>query len=220
MTGETAFDHVFGESPWQHRKKNPDLDAHFNAWLEQGASLAGQEISRAYDFSTCQSITDVGGAQGALLIAVLQAYPQLKGVLFDQPHVISAAQTKLESAGLQSRCQYVAGDFLNHPPPETDVCILKSILHDWDDDKSLAILKNCRDALKPGSALLVVEKIMPDFVAGHPTVVIGDLHMLAVTGGKERTVNEYKKLFSAVGFKLKKTTPLSTGHSVLETIRT
>jgi len=218
MTGEAAFDRVFGESPWQHRKKNPELDARFNAWLEQGASAAGREISKVFDFSGHRSVTDVGGSQGALLVAVLQAHPTLQGFLFDQPHVISAARLKLKSA-VGSRCQCIEGDFFKSLPPGTEIFILKSILHDWDDDKSLVILKNCHAALKPGGTLLVVEKIMPDITTEQPAIIMGDLHMLAVTGGRERTLNEFKALFFAAGFELRKTTLLSTGHTLLETTR-
>jgi hypothetical protein len=217
-TGETAFDHVFGESPWQHRQKNPELNRRFNEWLEQGAAATGRALLKAYDFSSHQTVADLGGGQGALLSTILQAQPALHGILFDQPHVISGARQPMESAGLASRCRMVSGDFFKAVPPEADAYILKSILHDWDDSACDVILQNCRAVLKPGRPLLVLEKIMPANVLDRPSTVMGDLHMLAVTGGKERTVDEYRKLFAAAGLKLEKVSPLRTGHSVLQVI--
>jgi len=220
MTGETAFDHVFGESAWEHRQKHPELNQRFNTWLEKGAASAGQGLSQVYDFSRHKAAADIGGGEGALLSAVLQANPGMNGILFDQPHVIAVAQKKIESAALNARCQFVEGDFFNTVPSGADVFILKSILHDWDDEKCSVILRNCRAAMRPGQPLLVLEKIMPISVATRPSTVMGDLHMLAVTGGRERTIDEYRRLFDAAGFDLKKVTPLPTGHSVLETART
>jgi orsellinic acid C2-O-methyltransferase len=216
MTGKTAFDLAFGESPWEHRHRNPDLNRHFHAWLEQGARSASQAILEAHNFSSCRTIADIGGGQGTLLIAILQAKPSMKGILFDQAHVISLAHHKMKEAGVQSRCRLVEGNFLNAVPPGADVYILKSILHDWDDESCVLILKNCRNVLKTGQPLLVIEKIMPARVADHPAIIMSDLHMLAVTGGMERTALEYQKLFTAAGFEIKKVVQLKTAHSLLE----
>lgn len=220
MTASAAFDHVFGESPWQHRQKNPELNQRFNIWLEDGASSAGRAILNAYDFSSHQTIADLGGGHGALLAAILQVHRSMQGILFDQPHVISIAHHKLELAGVEARCRRLEGNFFNAVPPGADVYILKSILHDWDDEKCLLILKNCRAVLKSGQPLLVVERFLPDRVIDHPATIMADLQMLAVTGGRERTADGYRKLFAASGFELKRIVPLSTGHHLLETSRT
>src|SRR6202012_4488020 len=95
-SGETAFDSVFGESPWEHRQKNPELNQRFNQWLDRGAVSSGQAVAKAYDFSQHQIVADIGGGQGALLISILQAQSSLKGILFDQTHVLASARTKLE----------------------------------------------------------------------------------------------------------------------------
>ena len=217
-TGDTAFDHVFGESPWQHRQKNPELNQRFNEWLEQGAAATGRALLKVYDFAPHKTVADIGGGQGALLTTILQAHPSLQGILFDQPHVVSGARQPMESAGIASRCQIVPGDFFKAVPPEADAYILKSILHDWDDKACGVILQNCRTVLKPGRPLLVVEKIMPASVIDRPSTVMGDLHMLAVTGGRERTADEYRKLFAAAGLELKAVFPLRTGHSLLQVL--
>jgi len=218
-TGETAFDHVFGESPWEHRQKNPELNRRFNEWLEQGATAAGRALLKAHEFSPYKIVADLGGGQGALLTTILQANPSIQGILFDQPHVVSGARRQLESAGLAPRCQIVPGDFFKTVPPEADAYILKSILHDWDDERCVVILQNCRAILKPGRLLLVLEKIMPANVMDRPSTIMGDLHMLAVTGGRERTTDEYRKLFATAGLELKNITVLRTGHSVLQVAR-
>jgi hypothetical protein len=215
-TGATAFDHVFGESPWQHRQKNPELNQRFNEWLEQGAAAAGRALLKAHDFSAHQIVADLGGGQGALLSTLLQTHPALQGILVDQPHVVAGARQSMESAGVASRCQIMPGDFFKTVPPGADAYILKSILHDWDDKACGLILQNCRAVLKPGRPLLVVEKIMPASVLDRPSTVMGDLHMLAVTGGRERTANEYRKLFADAGLELKTIAALRTGHSLLQ----
>jgi len=215
-TGETAFDNLFGETPWQHRQKNPELNQRFNTWLERGAAEAGTELLSVYDFSCHQIATDIGGGQGALLSAVLKGCPSLNGILFDQPHVVAEARIHLASSGLSARCEIIEGDFFKTVPAGADVYILKSILHDWDDETCGTILKHCRAAMKDGQALLVLEKLMPARVEERPSTVLGDLHMLAVTGGCERTAEEYGRMFAAAGFALKKISPLKTGHSVLE----
>lgn len=218
-TGETAFDHIFGESPWDHRQKNPELNQRFNEWLEQGATAAGRALLKAHDFSSHKTVADIGGGQGALLATILQAHPSIQGILFDQPHVVSGACATLKSNGVASRCRIVPGDFFKAVPPEADAYILKSILHDWDDEKCAVILQNIRAVLKPGQPLLVLEKIMPTNVTDRPSTIMGDLHMLAVTGGRERTDGEYRNLFATAGLELKTITALRTGHSVLQVAR-
>ena len=220
MTGKTAFDLAFGESPWEHRQKNPELNEHFNVWLESGAAAAGWAIAAAHDFSRCRVVADIGGNEGSLLISILQASPSTRGILMDQSHVIAAAQKRLNAAGLQSRCEIVGGNFFEAIPPGADVYILKSILHDWDDEKCRLILKNCGAVMKPGQSLLVAERIRPARVKDHPATIMSDLHMLAVTGGQERTVEQYQTLFTAAGFALQKTNSLKTGHSLMEAVKT
>jgi hypothetical protein len=218
-SGGTAFDHVFGESPWEHRQKNSELNQCFNSWLEKGAAAAGRALLKTHDFSRYQIVADIAGGQGALLSVIFQAHRSIQGILLDQPHVAPAARRQFESAGLGSRCRIVEGDFFDAVPAGAEVYILKSVLHNWDDDKCLIILQNCRSALRPGQPLLVVEKILPARVMDRPSTVMGDLHMLAVTGGRERTADEYRKLFAAAGLELRKIAPLRTGHSLLETER-
>ncbi len=218
-TGETAFDHAFGQSPWEHRRTTPGLNACFNTWLKNGAADAGGSLLNAHDFSAYRCIADLGGGNGTLLGALLQAHPAARGILFDQPHVVATARPLLEAGGVAARCELVEGSFFERIPAGADVYILKSILHDWDDEKSLTILRHCHATLKTGQPLLVLEKILPELAATAPTMIMNDLHMLAVTGGLERTAEAYEKLFRRAGFRLKQIIPLRTGHSLLETVR-
>jgi hypothetical protein len=219
VTGNTAFDHVFNMTPWRHREKHPELNQCFNDWLGQITAEAAHAILEAYDFSPYHIIADVGGGQGALLAAILKAHPTAEGILFDQAHVVSTARLVLESAGVHKRCQIQSGSFFEQIPGGADALLLKSILHDWNDEQCLTILKNCHAGLKPGRALLAVERLLPAQAKNNRVVILGDLHMLAVTSGRERASEEYEKLFAAAGFALKRIVPSSSGHSILETIR-
>jgi SAM-dependent methyltransferase len=215
-TGETAFNHVFGMSQWQHREKHPELNDHFNAAIGQATDWITGAILAAYDFSSFRTLLDVGGGRGALLAGVLETHSALRGVLFDQPHVVGDAQKHLKSAGVLDRCDIVGGDFFERVPEGADAHILKSIVHDWNDEKSLVLLKNCHRALKEGGALLIVERILPARVDQAPDAVLADLQMLAVTGGLERTEDEYRDLMSAADFRMTKAIPTRCGLAIIE----
>lgn len=219
MTGETAFDHVFGVSAWEHRRQHPELNEYFNQRMTHSAAEVIAAILAAYDFSPFHRIADVGGGQGSLLAAILKAYPAATGILFDQPHVVAGAKKVLEGAGVAVRCQVVGGSFFENVPDDADIHILKRIIHDWDDEKSLAILRNCHRTLEGSSTLLLVESIVPTRVSQAPGVISRDLNMLVVTGGRERSEAEYDALFAAAGFRLTRVVSTSSGYSLIEGVR-
>jgi hypothetical protein len=206
MTGGTAFNRVFGMSGWEHRQQ------HGTAWAT-GSILA------AYDFSSFRTVADVGGGHGMLLAAILKAYPSVAGILFDQPHVVAGALSHLEAAGVAARCKVVGGSFFDRMPDGADVHILKHVIHDWDDDRGLAILRNCHSASKEQGTLLLIERVMPVRVEEDPDVIMTDLHMLALTGGRERSEGEYGALLAASGFRLKRVIPTKSGFSIIEGVR-
>jgi SAM-dependent methyltransferase len=216
MSGDAAFNHVFGMSQWEHRERHQELNYYFNDWLRSVTNGVARDLLAAYDFSSFRTIADVGGGQGALLSAILNAYPAATGILFDQAHVIEGALPIMEAAGVASRCRIVGGSFFDSVPGGIDACVLKSVIHDWDDERSLAILKNCRKALKKNGKLLLIERILPVRVEHHPHVILIDLHMLALTGGRERTEGEYRTLFATAGFKLEKVIRTQSGYSIIE----
>ena len=158
---------------------------------------------------------DVGGGQGALLAAILNAYPQTSGVLFDQTSVVERARNVLDRAGVTDRCAIVPGDFFGAIPEGGDVYVLKSVLHDWDDARSIAILKNCRDVMEPGSRLLVVERVVPE--RHDPSEAkLFDINMLVVAGGLERTGREHKEILQTAGFELTRIIPTRAPVSIVE----
>ena len=175
-------------------------------------------ILDAYDFSGINVIADIGGGNGSKITAILQRYPEMRGILFDLPHVVERAKPHIEAAGLSDRCQLVDGDFFQSIPSGADAYVMRHIIHDWDDDKSLTILKNCHAVMSPGNKLLLVESVIPP---GNDPFMgkFLDLTMMLIPGGKERTEDEYRELYDKAGFDLVRIVPTSTEVSVIEGIR-
>ena len=138
MTGETAFAHVFGVDQWEHRQRNIALSERFNADLNAETARSAVAIVEAYDFSASGVLCDVGGGHGALLCAILAAHPAMRGILLEQAHVATGAKSYVESHGLDERCRVVEGDFFEGVPEGADAYVMKSIVHDWPDARSVA----------------------------------------------------------------------------------
>jgi hypothetical protein len=214
-TGEAAFPHVFGMGAWEHRKKNTELNDVFNAGLTMETSAAAQAIVRARDFSGAGVVVDIGGGRGALIAAILGANPGLKGILFDQAAVIAQAGPVLLQAGVAERCRIHEGDFFTAVPEGAGLYLLKSILHDWDDERCREILQNCRKAMGRSGRLLVIERILPARAVEDPATIMLDLHMLAVPGGRERPLDEYRQLAMSADLEFLRTIPAG-GFQILE----
>jgi len=200
-TGGVAFDHVEGMPVWRYYETHPEDGLNFMqamTGLTQGAIM---NIVPAYDFSRFGVIVDVGGGNGALLTAVLGAAPQARGIVFDEDYVVKETARCLAQAGLNGRCGVAAGSFFDDPVPEADAYLLKMILHDWDDEKSVDILKNIARSMRPGGRVLVMESVIPESDQPHPGKFM-DINMLAMTGGRERTEAEFAELFRRGGLKL------------------
>lgn len=218
MTGETAFNHAFGMSQWEHRRQHPELGAYFNAELNVATARATRAIMAAYDFRPFHTIADVGAGHGALLAAVLKAHPSARGILFDLPHVVDRASSDLEAAGVADRCRIVGGDFFEGLPGGADLHVLKSVIHDWNEEKGIKILKNCRKALDEHGRLLLVERVMPVRVNQDPSAIWVDLQMLAASGGQERTEEQYRALLAEAGFSLTRIIPTRASFSIIEAV--
>ncbi len=223
QTGEPAFDHLFGAGPFEYFARHPDDSAIFNEAMASMTAQIAAAVPSAYDFSSFRTIVDVGGGFGVLLAAILRANPSLRGILFEAPPAVEGAKMHIEAAGLAARCEVVGGDFFEAVPDGADACILKSVIHDWDDERSLAILKNCHRALSPGGKLLLVEVLLPERIEPSPInqfVAELDLNMLLGPGGRERTQAEFAALFAAAGFKLTRIFPLeATLAKLIEAVR-
>jgi ubiquinone/menaquinone biosynthesis C-methylase UbiE len=163
--------------------------------------LAAVEIARAYDFSG-KRVMDVGGGYGELLAQILLTHPSAHGLLFDLPHAISQARAHLSRYGLAGRCEFIEGDFFKSVPGDADLYVMKTVIHDWPDDKARDILRSCRRALAPDARLLIVERLMPARLqpsVEHQGLARVDLHMLVALGAQERTQDEMQTLLASAG---------------------
>jgi hypothetical protein len=168
-------------------------------------------VANSYDFAGMSTVVDVGGGQGLLLEAVLAGHPHLTGTVFDLSHVVAQSPVHAE---LAPRWSSVAGSFFEELPP-ADAYLLKSIIHDWPDDRCVDILRTCARSLRPGGVVLVVETVLGR--PGHEVqAAFSDLNMLVMPGGRERTKEEYAALFTAAGLALTRVVDTSTRMSVLE----
>lgn len=217
-TGAPAFERVFNMNRFQYLGQNPGAALVFNEAMIALAARMHAAVVIAYNFSGFGKIVDVGGGHGSLIIMILKANSKVRGVLFDTVVVIEGARRQIEAAGLGGRCEAVAGDFFESVPEGGDAYVLSHVIHDWDDDRSVAILRNCHRAMGKKGKLLLVEEVIPPG-NGPSFGKLMDLHMLVVTGGRERTEAEYGALFASAGFRLANIIPTEAGASVIEGLR-
>jgi ubiquinone/menaquinone biosynthesis C-methylase UbiE len=214
-TGEVAFDHVFGMDVWEFFRSHPEHAKLFNDSMSGLTAAANEAILSRYDFSGIKRLVDVGGGHGALITSILKTNPDISGVLFDAPAVIEGGVSRLQSAGIADRCEAISGDFFQEVPAGADAYILKWIIHDWDDARATAILKNCRRAITNDGRLLVVDVVVPTTSEPHFGKFI-DLNMLVMTGGLERTEEEFRKLLADSGFRLTRVVKTESPFSIIE----
>jgi O-methyltransferase domain len=163
-------------------------------------------------------VVDVGGGQGTLLATILQVYPHVRGVLFDLPHVIAPARTRMESTGQTARCECVAGDFFAAVPAGGDCYLLKKVIHDWDDARAQRILTNCRTAIAGTGRLLLMEPLIPPGNEASFNKWLDLLMLVWNAGGRERTEREHQGLLASAGFHLSRIIPTNAGLSILEAV--
>jgi SAM-dependent methyltransferase len=217
-TGEIAFDHTFGMNAWEFFKRNPENARIFNDAMSGMTARVNEAILAKYDFADITTLVDVGGGHGGLIASILNRHGQLRGILFDSPQVIEGAQAAVDAAGVAERCRLVSGDFFTAVPTGGDAHVLKWIIHDWDDEKSVAILQNCHRSLPDNGKLILVEAVVPSSSEPHFSKFI-DLNMLVMTGGKERTEEEFRTLYDKAGFRLTRIVPTESPMSVIEGVR-
>lgn len=218
-TGESARKLLTGTEGFEHLEQDPHVAEVFNRGLVELTRLTSESVVRVYDFSVVKRIMDVGGGYGELLITILRAAPAASGVLFDLPHAIEGGKRYFEEAGLASRCEFLEGNFFESVPGGADAYILKSVIHDWDDEKSKLILENCHQAMSERGRLLLVERVLPDRLeisADHQAVVRSDLSMLVTHAAQERTVAEFRNLLQSAGFRVTRILPTGMTFSIIE----
>ncbi|HEU5316429.1 MAG TPA: methyltransferase [Chloroflexota bacterium] len=221
-TGENAFRHTHAMRVWEYRAQHPEAAASFNAAMVGGSRRAAQDVLKAYDFSRFDSVADVGGGHGALLAAILAAHPHLRGTLFDQAHVVAGAGETLRAAGVAERCEVVGGSFFESVPAGIDCYALKFVIHDWEDDESVAILRTVRRAMgapgeTPRGTLLLIERVIEPPNRGM-RAKFSDLNMLVSPGGRERTLDEYAALLDTAGFRLTRVISADSEADVIEAL--
>jgi ubiquinone/menaquinone biosynthesis C-methylase UbiE len=215
QTGRPGFDKAFGMPLFTYLAAHPEEAKIFDEGLAGFREQAGAAMLQVCDFSAVEKVVDVGGGTGTLLVALLAEYPALKATLFDLPHVVEQARARLAAAGIGDRVTIVGGDFFTSVSAGGDVYLLRHVIHDWDDDQALEILRNCRRAMRKTSQLLLLESVVEP--GEEPSLAKSyDLIMLAVTGGMERTEQEYHDLLSASGFDLERVVATTAGIHVIE----
>ncbi len=217
LTGKSAFEHVHGTELFDYLRTDHAATQVYEAWMTRLSDMQVPSLLASYEYAKFPTIVDVGGGHGALLAAILKANPGVRGVLFDLPEVLADARIVRE-AGVESQCSVMPGNMFERIPPGGDLYLLKTIIHDWDDDSSVRILKNCREAMTTESRLLLIESVVPEGNGPHPSKFM-DLNMLVLTrGGRERTTAEYHALFKAGGFEPTRIIATPSPMSLLEAL--
>jgi O-methyltransferase domain/Dimerisation domain len=217
-TGQPAFDHVFGMPHFKYFAEHPEAARTFNEGMTSRSGEENDAIVSAFDFSDFKIVIDVGGGQGTLLAAILQASSSTRGVLFDLPHVIATARAGAARIGLAPRCEFRAGDFFDVVPAGGDAYVLKKVIHDWDDERVLSILNNCRKAMPGTGRLLLIEPIVPPGNAPSFNKLLDLLMLIWTSGGKERTEAEHRALLASAGFKPIRIIPTKSPLGIIEAV--
>jgi hypothetical protein len=208
-TGESAFAHVHGEAAWEYRGSHQEAAERFDSAMTELTRRSNADLVDAYDFGRFRTVVDVGGGQGAFLAALLERHLGMRGVLFDLPHVVEAAR------GPADRLTVVPGSFFDAVPSGGDAYVLKYILHDWDDEDAVRILRTCREAMEGDAVMLVIERDL-----GAPGELlaskVSDLNMLVSLGGQERTIDEYAALMQRAGLRFVGATPTGSAPHIIE----
>ncbi len=199
--------------------RDPEAAAIFDKAMATFAPQTSAAIAAGYDFGQFGVLADVGGGNGALMIGILRANPKLRGMVFDQPHVIERARAHVASAGFADRCELVGGSFFEKLPSGADAYLLKHVIHDWNDEKARAILRGVRAVVPPHGKLLIVEGVYPakiERTLEGRGAAANDVNMLVSTGGRQRSEAEFRELYAASGFRLTAIVPTPARVSVIE----
>jgi len=221
-TGNPVFHQRGLHDPFSDPARTAEESANFDAAMADFTTLAAVAVAAAYDFASIRTIVDVGGGNGALLIGILKAHPHLRGAVFDRPSAAERARKQIAERGLADRCEAVGGDFFQQVSQGADAYILKHVIHDWNDERAVAILRNCHRAMSENGRLLIVEGVYPpriDQSLASRGAAANDVNMLVSTGGRQRSEAEFRSLYDAAGFRLTRIVPTPVPASVIEGVR-
>ncbi|MHC5609970.1 MAG: methyltransferase [Nostoc sp.] len=217
-TGASAFEYLYGMELYEYYAQNPEPGEIFHkAMTSIAITREDAAIATGYDFSSIKTLVDIGGGRGSTIAEILKANPTMKGVLFDCAPALESAKDLIEAEGVSQRCKFTVGDFFESVPSGCDAYILKRILHDWDDERAITILKNCHRAMAKNGKILVAERLIPLGNEPYAGKLI-DLDMLVMTGGSERTESECRSLFERAGFQVTKIVSIQSDMSLIEGI--
>jgi len=209
-TGKTADELAgLGQERFETIARTKDANL-VNEAMASMTRSAIPEILAAYDFGDIPVLMDVGGGVGELIGAILKKRPAMRGVVFDLPHCAEGARKHLADAGVSERCEFIAGSFFDALPSGAEAIMMKSILHDWNDERCVRLLDNCRRVLQRGARLIAVDRVMPERPepgSADLSVVMSDLNMLSGIGGCERTEEEFHDLLAKGGFRMERVVP-------------
>jgi hypothetical protein len=211
-TGSPAFNQVFGAGLFDYLQQNADASDAFDRGMTNLSSLLAHAVLLAYDFSGISSIIDVGGGEGELLRRILALNPEMTGVVFDLPNAI---QSMTCAQSDRARCSYVAGNFFESVPEGADAYLLCGVVHDWDDDRAVTVLRKCRKAMASNSRVLIIDMIVPETASPSFSKLL-DLNMMVMTGGRERTKGEFDALLDAADYRLTRIIPTMAPQSIIE----
>jgi hypothetical protein len=215
-TGKQAMEKVYGSHIFEYLKQNPSEGEIFNDAMTQISMIDSPAVADAYNFDGISSIVDIAGGHGLLLATILKRNPQMKGTLYELPHVLEGAKNG-PLKPVMDRCALASGDMFSSVPAGADAYIMKHIIHDWPDDRCIQILEACRKNVNSGGRLLVVDNVIHpgnDFSPGK----FLDLQMLIFPSGCERTEKQFRDLFAASGWQLKRIIPTAAADSIVEGI--
>jgi hypothetical protein len=208
-----------GRDTWVEPSDDPSASATFNQSMVQLTRHIAAAVAVSYDFAGMRTVVDVGGGYGALLPPILKSNPALRGIVFDLPRCRDGARALAEKVRLADRTEFVGGDFFTDRLPPADAYLIKSVIHDWNDERSVAILRNIRAAMDASARLLVVEPIVPDRPGSSPfdaMLAHTDLNMLVVTGGRERTEADFRSLIETAGLRVTRILPTPAAMTLIE----
>jgi hypothetical protein len=216
QTGESSRTLLSGTDGFEHLRRDPEQARIFDDAMTNMSELVGPAIAAAYDFGCWGSLMDVGGGNGILLSKILRVHPGLRGVLADQAHVLERARERGYLSGdLEARTTMEPCNFFEQIPLGCRAYLMKSVIHDWDDDQARIILANCRQAIPADGVLLLLEwDLFGENVPSNGKFI--DIVMLILTGGRERSVDEYRDLLASAGFRLNRVVPTAAQFAVIE----
>ena len=215
--GKTALEHIHHKPPFDAIFQFPDVAEEFNNAMTAMSASVMPAVLETYDFGGIGTLADIAGGHGFVLTSILAKHKELKGILFDLDHVVKGAEPRIAEMGLASRCTTMSGDFFKEVPA-ADAYVMKHIIHDWDDEKAITILRNCAKHLKPKGKVILIEAVIQPGNEPHFAKWV-DIEMFMMPGGKERTEAEFRQLFAKAGLRLTRIVPNNSPLCVVESER-